>query len=300
MDMTPLTKRVSQIIQLVAAQAVLIGCTHVPLRKNTLHQAQAVHQIQQQQVLDNLAMFASDPNAVPFFTVVGAGTSAITDSGSASTALGWLRTGFQSVGLTISGNRVMQENFTLGPLNEPDALARMRCTYQAAVGYSGSRCIDCCSLEEGWGNTSWDGLPAPEECPHECSFRPGWFCVGCKCDVPKDACYVGRYGDTYVWVPPAGSDELARLTLTILDYATGLPPATPTKTVKRVTKYPADASGIERTIEETLVVHRDFEIDASQARDPSLRQAEPLDMPAPARRNFFVPQQPLQLVVPVL
>ncbi len=33
-------------------------------------------------------------------------------------------------------------------------------------------------------------------------IQPGWFSVGRKRDVPKDACYVGRFKDCYVWVGP--------------------------------------------------------------------------------------------------
>jgi hypothetical protein len=33
------------------------------------------------------------------------------------------------------------------------------------------------------------------------AVKPGWFAVGGKDDVPKHACYIGRYCNTYVWVP---------------------------------------------------------------------------------------------------
>ncbi|WP_439628352.1 hypothetical protein [Gemmata sp.] len=45
---------------------------------------------------------------------------------------------------------------------------------------------------------------------------PGWYRVGCKKDVPKDACYVGRWGDRYAWVTAGGVPELARFTTTVL------------------------------------------------------------------------------------
>jgi hypothetical protein len=48
------------------------------------------------------------------------------------------------------------------------------------------------------------------------AIRPGWFHVGCKRDVPKGACYVGRCGDRHVWVGPEGRDQLTELTLTVL------------------------------------------------------------------------------------
>ena len=48
------------------------------------------------------------------------------------------------------------------------------------------------------------------------SIQPGWFHVGRKRDVPKDACYVGSCGTTFVWVGPEGRDQLTEFTLTVL------------------------------------------------------------------------------------
>jgi hypothetical protein len=50
-------------------------------------------------------------------------------------------------------------------------------------------------------------------------IQPGWFHVGRKRDVPKDACYVGKCGNTYVWVGLEGRDQLTELTLTVLKIA---------------------------------------------------------------------------------
>jgi hypothetical protein len=47
-------------------------------------------------------------------------------------------------------------------------------------------------------------------------IHPGWFHVGSKHDVPKDACYVGRSGNCYTWVGPDGIDALTEFTLTVL------------------------------------------------------------------------------------
>lgn len=44
----------------------------------------------------------------------------------------------------------------------------------------------------------------------------GWFCVGCKKDVPPDACFVGHYCDRYVWVPSDRVDDLSHFTLIVL------------------------------------------------------------------------------------
>ncbi len=48
---------------------------------------------------------------------------------------------------------------------------------------------------------------------------PGWFHTGSKRDVPKDACYVGKSGDCYVWVGRDGREQLTEFTLTILKFS---------------------------------------------------------------------------------
>jgi hypothetical protein len=52
------------------------------------------------------------------------------------------------------------------------------------------------------------------------SLQPGWVHAGCKEDVPKEACYVGKHGRTYVWVTKDGLDALTGLTIAVLDVAT--------------------------------------------------------------------------------
>jgi hypothetical protein len=44
----------------------------------------------------------------------------------------------------------------------------------------------------------------------------GWFVIGCKKDVPKNACYVGRFRDRYAWVMPGEVHNLAKFTLAVL------------------------------------------------------------------------------------
>jgi len=52
------------------------------------------------------------------------------------------------------------------------------------------------------------------------ALKPGWFNVGQRRDVPKNARYVGHYCDTYVWVAPENGELLTRHTLAILDIHT--------------------------------------------------------------------------------
>ena len=57
--------------------------------------------------------------------------------------------------------------------------------------------------------------------PQCATFCPCWFCVGRKCDVPKNCpCRsIGHYCDTYVWIPPEHVNELTQLTILIQDIA---------------------------------------------------------------------------------
>jgi hypothetical protein len=51
------------------------------------------------------------------------------------------------------------------------------------------------------------------------AIAPGWFHVGSKHDVPKNACYVGKYKHRYAWVNPDGMAALSRFTLTTIKFA---------------------------------------------------------------------------------
>ena len=50
----------------------------------------------------------------------------------------------------------------------------------------------------------------------------GWFGVGSRHDVPKDACFVAHEGKVYVWVTQEHRDELSKFTMAILDIATAI------------------------------------------------------------------------------
>lgn len=110
----------------------------------------------------------------------------------------------------------------------------------------------------------------------ECLNAAGgcWLCYGCKKCVPKECGYVGHYCGTYVWVPPGpGRDELAKLTLAILDYAVHDDRQLP---AKEVTAYlsangvPATSSTAAYVVKATIGAH---ESSASVAR---------ADLPSPA------------------
>ncbi len=119
----------------------------------------------------------------------------------------------------------------------------------------------------------------------DCVLPTGWFHHGCKKDVPKDACYVGCYHDTYVWVLPDGLEGLTRFTMTVIDLATGKPHA-PTRTVVRTFK--ADGS-----LDNTQVTTTEID---SQALEKLRKQEDIGERPRPFGHPpavnpglFFVP-----------
>ena len=117
----------------------------------------------------------------------------------------------------------------------------MRCAYQQAVSSCGygkpsEHCPDCQTRMKQFYTGDPDGDIAARAngiITSDCLKSDCWFHVSCcKKDVPKDCCnYVGEYCGTYVWVGPEGRDELAKLTLAILDYAQNDAPTLRTKQV---------------------------------------------------------------------
>ena len=71
------------------------------------------------------------------------------------------------------------------------------------------------SAEEAGSGLPYEGSPLAR-LRDKIEVPVGWFCVGGKHDVPKDACFVGHYCDRYVWVMPNHVNELSHFTLIVL------------------------------------------------------------------------------------
>jgi hypothetical protein len=199
-----------------------IACQHIELRNHTVRQATTLTDIQYKQVLGNLAMFSDNPNSLPYLSVTGTGLTNITDSLNAGSSFNWdklsnvgrITSGFvfDKGGATFGGTSTSSEQWTSGSILNPDQLLYMRCIYQSTVGAASCGC-DCEKKVRAYFQR--------EPCYLE-AMHPGWFCVGKMRDVPKEAAYVGRHKDTFVWVMPEGVDSLTKLTLAILDVATAI------------------------------------------------------------------------------
>lgn len=117
------------------------GCTHRQLRYDNVMQARTLTTIYEQQVLDNLAMFAQSPDSLPFFAVPGAGSASVTDTGSiaASPLNGPIRTiiGPLSLGrgnTQISNAKLLNHFMFMQPSNYGFFKHLQLCTFFASSG----------------------------------------------------------------------------------------------------------------------------------------------------------------------
>ena len=209
---------------LALVAATCTGCTHAQLGRSTLRQANTITDLQYKQVLNNLASSHRNPDVLPHFAVVGTGGTSVNDQASVNVELEWMPSAIAREMLAPGVARAVEEQWTLAPIIHPDKLRAIRCVYQLVVrGRPRTRSVtNSSSPSSGEGYMKW--------------VQRGWYSVGGRRDVPKDACYVGHCGDTYVWVTPDGLDGLSRLTLVVLNIATldpNPPPAQPTKVVRK-------------------------------------------------------------------
>jgi len=202
------------------------GCTHLELKRSATNQLSTLTDLQYQQALDNLAMFHQNPSAIPYFATFGTGVVTVTDQTSGSLGLEWnpIKQSF-----TPAAQRNVQEQWSLSPVINVDNLRRMRCAYQLVVqgiGPPSESCLE--TLQDCYGKSVDLNSVVPR----------GWYYVGCKSDVPPNACYAGHHGPTYVWVMRDGREGLSRFTLTLIDLATFT-----TEVRKKVVKGPEEERG---------------------------------------------------------
>ncbi len=246
------------------------GCISVRLGQRAMRQAGTLPDLEYQQVLDNLALFANNPSALPWHVNFREGTTQITDSGSAGAAVDL---GPPANTLPqLFGSRTVVVQWGMTPVIDSAELRLLRIAYRRALGSpempdpeflnelahelknqfpSNADQRDESELfyeyhSRGMRNygefdakvtttNDEEVCDGPEALASARSplardvcrqldliqralarIRPGWFHVGGKWDVPREACYVGRHGNRYVWVGPEGREALTEFTLTVM------------------------------------------------------------------------------------
>jgi hypothetical protein len=183
----------------------------------------------------------------------------------------------------FTASRGVTENWSLTPVSDADNLRRLRCAYRLLVMGEATPNYEFCRKQ-------MKEFFAGEEADVVDYFPPrGWYAVGCKKDVPANACYVGCHCNTYVWVLPCGMNDLALFTMGALDLATGKL-RTPQRTVVR--KYKGDAKA-ENLVETQVTTTEDDEAALEDIRKGRTRPRERTRVTEPTPFNpglFFVPR----------
>jgi len=277
-----------------AAFSTLAGCTEQALRGDTRQATDTLTELNFQQVLDNVARFEENPDTVPSFAVASSGTVSITDQAGAgasptySPTLTNMQQGggalpILSILFPFSVQRSVTENWSLTPVNNADCLRRLRCAFRLlAMGDATPNAAFC--------KQQMSEFFVGEEASLVNYFPPrGWYSVGARKDVPKDARYVGHHGAVYVWVTREGMNGLAVFAMGALDMATGQL-HTPQRTVVR--KYKGEPT-TENLVESEVTTTED-----DQAALEAIRKGRtpPPDRPRtnePAQENpglFLLPR----------
>ena len=117
---------------LIAAVAWLPGCTVARLRQRTVNQGSTLPELQSQQVLGNLALFAGNPAALPWHITLREGTTQITDSGNGGAAVDLGPPAETLPQAFVSRTAVAQ--WGMSPVIDPIELQLLRVAYRRAQG----------------------------------------------------------------------------------------------------------------------------------------------------------------------
>jgi len=188
----------------MAALLALPGCLSRQLQFTTMRLTSTLPDLNQKQVLSNIARIAHQPTLLPYFAMITDGLSDVKDEGrfdaSFDTVVGEFTKGTYAPGAT----RSLEGNWSLKPTVNPDHLLAMRGAYHIALGLP-------LTADEAAMLQNFLGKDGPALVP------PKFVCVGTWRDVPRhDVAYVDHFGHTYVWVPQERAEEFSQFTLVIM------------------------------------------------------------------------------------
>lgn len=196
------------------------GCQQVQLRERAVQLASTSPDLFQQQVLDNLALLAAKPDAMPYYLLPSQGTEQIARTLQVQYTPGWdFITSmskfagqwlFDKQGAQIQGTNQNQQTWQMFPVSDPDKLILMRSALRKATGFE----------DQYWPKVKYLFQTYAGWAKYLDMVQDGWLIVGNKKDAPKRGCLVAHYCDVYVWVLPDAQEKLANLTLAILDILT--------------------------------------------------------------------------------
>jgi hypothetical protein len=237
---------------LAATLLVGPGCSTVALKRATLAHARSATDLRYKEVIENLAMTAAQPDILPAYSSIFAGTTTINDvikATSTSTWVraalkhpGWFATFFSTESADFTGSRTVTSNWTLDPTIVPEKIRALR---------AASRWVTLGPAQVG-PDVKYLGRYDPASGPgyyfdvaeELASLPPNWLRRAARRrDIPHDACYWAGCGDTYVWVGPEGMEGLSRFSLILskiarADLATSYSPGSQNRKVEKKFTFP--------------------------------------------------------------
>ncbi len=113
----------------------IAGCTHLALERRTVSQASTLSDLQYQQVLDNLAMFAYNPDALPWHLKLKDGLVQVTDqaSGGIGAALSLPFSANSSLSPSVGAQHAVVAQWGGEPTTDPEELALLAAAYRKAA-----------------------------------------------------------------------------------------------------------------------------------------------------------------------
>lgn len=119
---------------LTMSLACLHGCASKQLQRSTVRQVRTLTDLQYQQVLDNLAMYKLNREALPGIAVLKTGATQVGDTGSLGFyGVAGIETKF-GASPTIMGTRSIVDQWGLVPVTDDNALKLLRKAFQCATG----------------------------------------------------------------------------------------------------------------------------------------------------------------------
>jgi hypothetical protein len=211
----------------------LTGCTSTAVNREAVTQTMTIADMRYREVLDNLATLAHNNGTLPSIAITSGGAANVTQTISADpvTVVDESVNGFSKQILSVVGTHSPELNWTIAPVvAEPNLEALKYACLWVLRGRppEGSREMELlreprpddvygCHAGTRSPGFHFDVARQLDELP------PGWLGIGCRRDVPSNACYKAHCCDTYVWVTPDGLAGLSQFTLVVLDIATVYP-----------------------------------------------------------------------------
>jgi hypothetical protein len=214
----------------------LSGCINTALRRDTVSLAETSMELRYREVMQNLALIDANPEALPAYTSIFAGTADLTDSIQAAPTTTWQRsqlvakgpfvTLFSQQSLDLPASRTLKDNWQLDPTIVPEKLQAIQCACRWVLfGYQQA------------GPESWMLGPGPAPSPsssetqlaaRHCFFKVSdrlWPLDPSRCcwlhhaqrrsEIPRSASYWAGCRGKYIWVDAGGMQSLSEFTLIV-------------------------------------------------------------------------------------